>query len=182
MNLEQGPRFATELATTAGFDFARERVLEQGFDFWAVAIVALGIDARARVHQKFHCTFNLRRTVFSFRVRHRRAIACGATLSHERVLMSDADATAVANVKVGARFAAPSFTRFEFTRTLVTGCHKRRFRRIVQVIQHHHRRVLSAAKRVKLKVITLAQGQKRLSRVKEFVLELLLFILLLLSN
>ena len=181
MDLEQCPCFATELATTTGFDLTVECVMEQALDFRAVAIVALGIGARARVDQEFHRTLNLRRTVFTFSVRHRCTIACRTALSHKRVLVSDADAAGVANIKVWTRFAAPPLAGFKFARTLITGRHKRRFRRVVQVIQHHHRSVFGAAKGIKLEVIALAQRQKCLSRVEELALKFFLFILLLLS-
>ena len=63
--------------------------------------------------------------------------------------------------------ASVTGTGFEFARADVTSSHKRWFGWVIQVVQHHHRRVLRATQRIELEVVSLTQRKKRLSRIEK---------------
>ena len=138
VNLQQCPRFAAERATTGRLNLARKGVVEKLLNLGAVRVIAWVLSACDGVQQKLHGTIDLRLSTLSLSLRDGGAIADGATLPHEWMLVTDAHAAGVANVEVRARLAAPPLARLELSRAHVARSNERRLGRIVEVIQHHH--------------------------------------------
>jgi hypothetical protein len=103
----------------------------------------------------------------TFRVGHLLLFASASALALQRVLMTNTHAALFANIKVSALCASVTGTGFEFARADVTSSHKRWFGWVIQVVQHHHRRVLRATQRIELEVVSLTQRKKRLSRIEK---------------
>ena len=174
MHLQQRPHLAAQLAAAARLLRARHRVLEQVLHLGAVGRAAVGQLARSRVHQQLHRSLNLRLAVPPVLLRHTaRGAAVPLPRAHQRVLVAHRDLALLADVEVGARLAAPTLPGLELALAHVARRNKRGLARVVEVIQHHHRGVLRPAQRVELEVITLAQRQKRLSRVEKLRVHLL---------
>jgi hypothetical protein len=155
------------VATAGGFGLTLHRVLEELFHLGAVWIVALGVGARRSVDEQRHSSFDLLLSGLALGVGHLLLFASASALALQRVLVTDADAALLANVKVSALCASVTGTGFEFASADVTGSHECWFGRVVQVVQHHHRRVLCATQRIKLEVISLTQRKKRLPRIEK---------------
>eukprot|EP00982_Pelagococcus_subviridis_P005322 29587-Pelagococcus_subviridis.AAC.8 len=133
----------------------------------AVRRPAVRVLTPRRVHEQLHRALDLLRAHASVLLRHPRPAVASPAASHERVFVALHALAVVTDVKVRARLASPPLAGLELALTAVARRHERGLGRVVEVIQHHHRRVLGASKRVELEVVPLAQREERLSRVEK---------------
>ena len=119
MNLQQCPRFAAERATTGRLNLARKGVVEKLLNLGAVRVIAWVLSACDGVQQKLHGTIDLRLSTLSLSLRDGGAIADGATLPHEWMLVTGGTARQVSQMSksghVSQRHPLPGSSSREHT-------------------------------------------------------------------
>mmetsp|Transcript_3281 Transcript_3281/g.5528 ORF Transcript_3281/g.5528 Transcript_3281/m.5528 type:complete len:285 (-) Transcript_3281:4159-5013(-) len=181
MHLDQAQHTTTNFTAAANANFAHHAMLQQIFHLLARCLLAKRIGTSRRVHK-------------SFEEQRQRVLSCTAHLCHplhplglgslsvhttrhdercEGMLVSHCTATVDTNIIIAtvANVAVVPLALKNVCVTLTASIQMRRCIRIVQVIQHHHGRVLGTAQLVKLVAICGAQRKKGMARLEQLVLE-----------